>query len=145
MSLVHLLSELLWQLLHAINLHLIAIDSTSSNSDLAQSISSLVSLPRESCNNSDSSIVLVQRCGKFFPGARELLLDVICLEGQRVPFVLEGREEGWDRCEGRRTRSDDTRRVDREEVICGQSLARIRLGGMFVDILFDKALLVDNT
>lgn len=89
--------------------------------------------------------MLVQRRGKFFPSARELLLEVICLEGQRVPFVLEGREKGWDRCEGRRTRSDDTRRVDREEIICGQSLARIRLGGMFVDILFDKALLVDNT
>lgn len=145
MSLVHLLDKFLWQLLRAINLHLIAIDSTSGHSDLAQSIPSLISLPRESCNNSHGGIVLVQRCGEFLSGACELLLEVICLESKRVPFVLEGREEGWDGCEGRRTRSDDTRRMDRKEIISGQGLSRIGLGGMFVDVLLDKALLVDNT
>ncbi|KAI6750314.1 hypothetical protein HG531_007579 [Fusarium graminearum] len=144
-DLVHLLDKFLWQLLRAINLHLIAIDSTSGHSDLAQSIPSLISLPRESCNNSHGGIVLVQRCGEFLSGACELLLEVICLESKRVPFVLEGREEGWDGCEGRRTRSDDTRRMDRKEIISGQGLSRIGLGGMFVDVLLDKALLVDNT
>jgi hypothetical protein len=89
--------------------------------------------------------MLVQCCGKLLPGARELLLEVICLESERVPFILEGREEGWDGCEGRRTRSNDTRRMDREEIIGGQGLSRIGLCGMFVDVLFDKALLVDNT
>jgi hypothetical protein len=89
--------------------------------------------------------VLVKRCGKLLPSACELLLEVICLQSKRVPFVLEGGEESWDGCEGRRTRSDDTRRMDREEVIGGQGLSRIGLGAMFVDVLFDKTLLVDNT
>lgn len=35
--------------------------------------------------------------------------------------------------------------MDREEIIGGQGLARIGLGAMLVDVLFDKALLVDNT
>ena len=35
--------------------------------------------------------------------------------------------------------------MDREEVIGGQGLARIGLGAMFVDVLIDKALLVNDT
>ena len=79
MSLVHLGNKLLWQLLNAVHHHLVTIGSGARHGHLAKCIPSLISLPRQSGNNSNSGIVLVQSCGKLFPGARQLLLEVICL------------------------------------------------------------------
>lgn len=79
MSLVHLGDKLFWQLLHAVHHHLVAVGSGTRHSHLAQRIPGLVSLPRESGNNPNSGIVLVQGRGKLLPGARQLLFEVICL------------------------------------------------------------------
>ena len=40
--------------------------------------------------------MLVQGGSEFFPRARELFLQVVGLEGEGIPFVLEGGEEGGD-------------------------------------------------
>ena len=63
--------------------------------------------------------MLIQGRGELFSRAGELLLEVICLEGEVVPFVLEGGEQRGDGGECGRARADDARGVDGEEVFGG--------------------------
>lgn len=59
MRLVNLGRQLLWQLLHAINNHLLTPSTTISHRHLAQRIPSLVPFPAQSRNHSDGRIVLI--------------------------------------------------------------------------------------
>lgn len=51
--------------------------------------------------------MLVERGGELLARPRKLLLEVIRLEREGVPFILEGGEEGGDGCESGRARTDD--------------------------------------
>lgn len=81
MCLVHARSKLIGELLHAIHNHLVTGAGRPRHSDLAQSISRLVALLHQPRNDPHGGIVLVQGRRELFPGARQLLLQVIRLEG----------------------------------------------------------------
>lgn len=85
----------------SIDLHRVTAASRrcSSNADLAQGISGLVSLLQQTSDNPGCSIMLVQCCRELLSSLRELLAQSVSFECESVPFVLEGREEGGDRGE----------------------------------------------
>lgn len=140
----HPLGHLLRKRLDRIDGHRIAIGRATRDSNPRKSVPRLVPLPRQPRNDANRSIVLVQSRRELLTGAGQLLLQVIRLERQRVPFVLEGREEGGDRCQRWGSWPDNVRLGEGEEVVGRQGFAGSGLGAILRDVLFDEALLEDG-
>src|SRR3569833_61644 len=142
---VHLLGELLGQPL-VVDGHLVAIGGRAACRDghLGERVSGLVPLPRQSGDYSDGGIVLVQGRSQLLPRARQLLLQIVRLEGQRVPLVLERRQEGGYGGQSRRSRSDYPAGLEREQVFDIQLVVGAGFFSVFIDVLFDEALLVHS-
>lgn len=88
--------------------------------------------------------MLIQRRGELLTRASQLLLEVVRLKRQSVPFVLECGEQRGDRGQRRRSRPHDARGLEGEEVLWGELVAGPRLGSVLFDVLLDEALLVDD-
>jgi hypothetical protein len=88
--------------------------------------------------------MLIQRGGEFLTRARQLLLEVVGLKRQGVPFVLECGEQRGDRGQRRGSRSHNARGLEGKEVLWGELVTSAGLGPVFFDVLLDEALLVDN-
>lgn len=142
LCLVNLGGERLRQRL-AIDLHGIAAVAATADGHIRQSFAGLVPLARQSRNYASSRIVLVERCAQLLSCLRELLLKRVRLEHNGVPFVLEGAEKRGDRCEVRRARVDDLRRLKLDQVLDGEVLARNGIGVVFGNVRLDETLLED--
>lgn len=88
--------------------------------------------------------MLVERRSELLACARQLLLQVIRLESQVVPFRLEGRQQRGDGRQGRRAGANDAGRGDGQEVVGREGVAGVGLGAVLVDVGLDETLLVDN-
>ena len=144
LCLVHRSSKLLGQALHRVHSHGIAIRGTTRHRHLAQRVPRLIPLPRQPRNDPDSSIMLIQRGGELLARARQLLLEVVRLKRQSVPFVLECGEQRGDRGQRRGSRSHDARGLQGEEVLWGELVVGSGLGSVLFDVLLDEALLEDD-
>jgi hypothetical protein len=73
----------------------------------------------------------------------QLLPNGKSLERKRIPFILEGGEEGGDRCEGRRARGDDSGGFQVDEV---RNFELFAIHGIFMvlcNVCLDQSLLID--
>lgn len=96
MCLVDLGDQLLGQSL-TIDLHGVAIGSSAStDGDIGKSLSCLVPLARQACDNAGGRVVLVEGGAKLLSRLRQLLLECVRLKDNGVPLVLEGAEERRD-------------------------------------------------
>lgn len=88
----------LWHHSRIINFHRVGATSchwrrrstSCPNTNLTQSVSSLVSFLQQPCNNPCRSIMLIQRRRELLPRLGQLLPQRMCLECKGVPFILEG-------------------------------------------------------
>lgn len=87
--------------------------------------------------------MLVQSSAELLARLCELLLQLVRLEGDGIPFVLEGGEEGGDGGERRRAGTDDALRLELDKVIRGKLLAIDGVGAVLGDVRFDQTLLED--
>jgi hypothetical protein len=115
LCLVNLGDKLLRQRL-AVDLHSIAIVAAA-DGDVRERLSGLVPLTRQSRNYARCRVVLIQRCAQLLSCLRQLLLEGVCLEYDGVPLILEGAEERRDGCEVRRSRADDLRRLELDQIL----------------------------
>lgn len=89
--------------------------------------------------------MLVEGGRKLLSGAGELLPQVICFQGETVPFILKGGQQRGYRSQCRWAGAGDAGGVDGEEVVGREGLAGAGLGAVFVDVLLNQALFVDDT
>jgi len=140
LCLVDLGDQLLGQFL-AVDLHRIAVAGASCYGDIRQRLSRFISLTCQPRDYSCGRIVLVEGSAELLSRLRQLLLERVRLEDEGVPLVLEGIEERRYRREVRRARRDDLRRLELDQVLDGQVLARDGVGVVLGDVCLDQALL----
>ena len=139
---VHLGRDLCRQRL-AIDLHAVAVRHGAAGVDghLGQGIARLVALLRQSRDDADRGVVLVQRRAEFLPRLSQLLAQRVRLQRQRVPLVLEHRQQRRDRRQRRRPRPDDARRPQVDQVLDRQLLARDGVLAILGDVCLDEPFL----
>lgn len=114
---------------------------TSGDGDPGEGIARLVALPCEPRNHANGGIVLVEGGGELLARAGQLLLDVESLKGERVPLVLEGREQRGYGSERGRPRADDARCLELEQVGRCDVVVRDGVFAVLLDVLFNESLL----
>lgn len=129
LCLFHKSYKLLRQAL-AVHLHGIAL-AASTDGDVGQCLARLVSLLGYPRDDPRRRIVLVQRSTQLLPRLRQVLLERMRLQNQRIPLVLEGAEHGRYRGEVGRARSDDIGRLELDEVLRREILASNGVGVVF--------------
>lgn len=87
--------------------------------------------------------MLVEGRAELLPSLRKLLLKLVCLEGNGVPFVLKGSEERGNRSKSRGTRADDALGFELDQVIYSELLAIDGVGAMLSNVCVNQALLED--
>lgn len=127
----------------AIDLHGISAVAAAADGHVRQGLAGLVPLTRQPRHHAGRRIVLVQRCAQLLSCLRKLLLERVCLEDNGVPLVLEGAEERGDGCEVRWAWGDDLRRLELDQILDREILARDGVGVHFGDVRLDEALLED--
>jgi hypothetical protein len=128
----------------AVDLHGVAVGAAAAaDGDVGQRLACLVSLARHARNHARGGIVLVERRAELLSCLRQLLLERVCLEHNGVPLVLEGAEQRGDRREVRRTRGDDLRRLQLNQVLDGELFAGDGICVVLGDVCLDQALLED--
>jgi hypothetical protein len=126
----------------AVNLHSLAVGGTASaDGHIRQGIASFVAFPCQTRDDACGSIVLVEGSAELLSRLRQLLLERVRLEHNGVPLVLESAEQGGDRCEIRRAGCDDLGRLELDEVLDGELLARDGVGVVFGNVRLNQALL----
>ena len=143
-NLVHLFSQLLRQRLDAVNDHSVAISNAIRNRYLAKRVSGFIALAGQARNDTYGSVMLVQRCRQLFSRPRQLLLEVIRLESQCIPFVLERCQQRRYRRQRRRSRAHDARGLDGKQVVGQEGLAGAGLGAVLIDVLLYESLFVHD-
>lgn len=145
MCLIDVSSELLGQRL-VVHSHLVSVGSaaTSRHGDPRERRSRLVAFFGQPRDDADGGIVLVEGIGQLVACLRQLLLELEGLEGQGVPLVLEGRQEGGDGGQGGRPRAHDAGGLDGQEVFEVELIAGDGVLAVLLDVLLDQPLLENS-
>lgn len=85
--------------------------------------------------------MLVEGSAEFLTGLRKLLLQLVGLEGDGIPFVLESGEEGGDGGEGRRTWANGALCLELDKVVGGELFAVDGVGAMLGNVCLNQTLL----
>lgn len=88
--------------------------------------------------------MLIQSIGQLIARLRQLLLQFERLEGESVPFVLKGRQEGGNRSECGRAWTNDPGRLDGQEVFEVELIASDGILAILLNVLFDQPLLENS-
>src|ERR1700753_3581035 len=95
------------------------------------------------CKHANPRFVLVQCRAKLLSRLRQLLLQCIGLEGNGIPFILKGGEEGRYGGQSWRSRSDCSRSLELDEIVCCQLLAADRIRAILGYVGLYELLLKD--
>lgn len=138
LSLVDLLQNSRGQSL-AIHLHRISVCGTiaavaSTDGHARQGIASLVPLLLQARDDALGGIIVVKRRAQLLSRFRKLLLELVGLEDDRIPLVLEGGKERRNRCEGWWPGLDRARLLQVEQVVDCEVFAIDGIGAVLRDV-----------
>jgi hypothetical protein len=124
---------------------LTASSSTSStNGHLGKRISGFISLLRQARDHSHGGIMLIERSAQLAPCLCQVLLQGVCFQSKRIPFLLEYTEQRRDGSEGGRSGSNNALRLDIDQIVGGEFFAIHRVLAILGNVGLNEALL-ENT
>lgn len=88
--------------------------------------------------------MLIERSAQLAPCLCQVLLQGVCFQSERIPFLLEYTEQRWDGGEGRRSGSNNALRLDIDQIVGGEFFAVDRVLAILSDIGLNEALLEDT-